>query len=67
MTKKELRKIYLEKRMQLSLSQKEKLGDLMLIQFQRLEIDIPALIMTYAALEEKNEFDTQLITDYCYF
>ena len=67
MTKKELRKIYLEKRMQLSASQMDKLGDLMLIQFQQLEIDIPALIMTYAPMEEKHEFDTQLITDYCFF
>ena len=67
MIKKELRKLYLEKRMQLSASQKDKLEDLTLIQFQQLNIYIPALVMTYAPLEIKNEFNTQLITDYCYF
>lgn len=59
--------MYLEKRKSISASQKEKLEDLMLIQFQQLMIDIPALLMTYAPIEEKNEFNPQLITDYCYF
>lgn len=65
MTKKELRKIYREKRAALTTPERNKMEDLMLIQFQQLNIDIPALIMTYASFE--NEFDPQLITDYCYF
>lgn len=67
MTKSELRKIYKEKRQSLGQAEKNKLEDLMLIKFQQLEIDIPALIMTYAPFEKQNEFDPQLITDYCYF
>jgi 5-formyltetrahydrofolate cyclo-ligase len=67
MTKKELRKLYNEKRMAISAADKDRLDDLVLIQFQRLEIEIPALIMTYAPMESRNEFNTQLITDYCYF
>lgn len=67
MTKKELRAIYKEKRNQLSASQKAKLDDLLLIQFQKLDIDIPSVIMTYAALETTNEFDPYLVTDYCAF
>jgi 5-formyltetrahydrofolate cyclo-ligase len=67
MLKAELRKIYKEKRFSLSAKDKNKLDDLLLIQFQKLEIDIPALIMTYAPFEKMNEFDPQLITDYFYF
>jgi 5-formyltetrahydrofolate cyclo-ligase len=67
MTKTELRKVYKEKRSALSLAQKDKLEDLMLIQFQQLEIEIPALVMTYAPCAKHNEFDPQLITDFCYF
>jgi 5-formyltetrahydrofolate cyclo-ligase len=67
MTKNDVRNIYKEKRLQLSISQKEKMDDLMLIQFQKLVIDIPALIMTYSPVKALNEFDPQGITDYCYF
>ncbi|MBL0056804.1 MAG: 5-formyltetrahydrofolate cyclo-ligase [Chitinophagaceae bacterium] len=53
--------------MGLSVSQQEKMDDLMLIRFQQLEMAIPALVMTYAAIDKYQEFDPQLITDYCYF
>jgi 5-formyltetrahydrofolate cyclo-ligase len=67
MLKKEIRKIYKEKRQQLSHSEKAKLDDLLLIQFQQSGIEIPLLVMTYAGLEKFNEFDPYLITDYCHF
>ena len=67
MLKAELRNTYKEKRILLSSVEKNKLDDLLLIQFQQLPIDIPAMIMTYAPFEKYNEFDPQLITDYCYF
>ncbi|RYF89909.1 MAG: 5-formyltetrahydrofolate cyclo-ligase [Chitinophagaceae bacterium] len=67
MTKADLRKIYLHKRTALTASERMKMDDLILIQFQQLGIYIPSLIMTYAPLEKMNEFDPQLITDYCYF
>ena len=67
MNKKDIRPLYLEKRARLLPQSKMKLDDLMLIRFQQLEIDIPSLIMTYSPIEKFNEFDPQLITDYCYF
>ena len=67
MKKNDIRNIYKEKRLQLSTSEKEKMDDLMLIQFQKLAIDIPALIMTYSPIKKLNEFDPLGITDYCYF
>lgn len=67
MTKHELRILYKQKRLAIPAAQKDKLEDLLLIQFQRLNIDLPAMIMTYAPFEKFNEFDPQLITDYCYF
>jgi 5-formyltetrahydrofolate cyclo-ligase len=67
MNKSDIRNIYKEKRLQLTASQKEKMDDLMLIQFQKLVVDIPALIMTYSPVKKFKEFDPQGITDYCYF
>ncbi len=67
MIKSNLRHIYKERRQQLTNAQLAKLDDLLLIQFQKLPVDIPALIMTYAPIAKWNEFDPQAITDYCYF
>lgn len=67
MKKVDSRNLYKERRLQLSVDEIERLDDLLLIQFQQLIIDIPALIMTYSPIKKFNEFDPQLITDYCYF
>lgn len=67
MKKEEIRAYYKGKRAIISLDHKEKMEDLMLIQFQQLTIDIPSLIMTYSPIKKLNEFDPQCITDYCYF
>ena len=67
MKKKDSRNVFKERRLQLLPSEIEKLDDLLLIQFQKVFIDIPSLIMTYAPVKKLNEFDPQLITDYCYF
>ena len=67
MIKSNLRHIYKERRQQLTNPQLAKLDDLLLIQFQKLPVDIPALIMTYSPITQWNEFDPQTITDYCYF
>lgn len=67
MKKDAIRKIYKEKRLQLTTPQINRLNDLMLIGFQKLVIDIPSLIMTYSPIIKLKEFDPQLITDYCYF
>lgn len=65
MRKKEMRQLYRKKRAAITGSAKNKMEDLMLIGFQKLDIPIPDIIMTYAAFED--EFDPQLITDYCHF
>jgi 5-formyltetrahydrofolate cyclo-ligase len=67
MKKLDIRPIYIAMRNRLTIAQKNRMDDLMLIQFQRVKIDIPALIMTYSPLRKFNEFDPQIITDYCYF
>jgi 5-formyltetrahydrofolate cyclo-ligase len=67
MTKEEIRITYKKKRRSLSASEKSKLEDLMLIQFQRLPIEIKNSIMSYAPIEVQNEFDPELILDYCDF
>ena len=67
MKKEDIRILYKEKRATISLHLKEKMDDLILIQFQKLSIDIPSLIMTYSPIKKFNEFDPQTITDYCYF
>ena len=67
MKKKDIRNIYREKRRQLTDAQITKLDDLLLIQFQKLGIQIPSLIMTYAPIDKLKEFNPQYITDYCYF
>lgn len=67
MIKSDIRHFYKDSRLQLTVSQLTKLDDLLLIQFQKIPIEIPALIMTYAPIIKWNEFDPQGITDYCYF
>lgn len=67
MNKDELRILFKNKRSALDASNIMKYEDLMLINFQQLEIDIPDRIMSYAVFEKMNEFDPLLITDYCYF
>lgn len=67
MLKKDIRKLYKEKRLAITAQEKLKLDDLLLIQFQQLHIEIPNTIMTYMGLEKFNEFDPYLITDYCHF
>lgn len=67
MQKAAIRKIYKQKRKELSFSAKAKIDDLMLIKFQQLPIMIPSVIMSYSAIEKFSEFDPELITEYCYF
>lgn len=67
MKKEDIRILYKVKRAQLSPFLRSRKDDLLLIQFQKLLIDIPSLIMTYSPIKKLNEFDPQNITDYCYF
>ncbi len=67
MTKSAIRKTYKQKRLDLSLGEKDRLEDLLLIQFQSLHLDIPHNIMTFSPIEIYNEYNPILIEEYCFF
>ena len=67
MTKKELRKTYNDKRNQLSPTQKEKLDDLILIQFQKLPLPYLHTLLSFWPMQGKNEINTHAITDFLLF
>ncbi len=67
MKKEDLRFLFKQRRSELTDQMKLKLDDLLLIQFQKLSIDIPPNIMSYMIKEGSNEYDPQYIIDYCSF
>ena len=67
MQKKEARKIYKGKRMALSEKERVKLDDLLLIQFQSAELPFIESLLTYWPIEENNEPDTHLFTEFLCF
>jgi 5-formyltetrahydrofolate cyclo-ligase len=67
MQKKEARKIYKEKRLQLSEAERSKLDDLMLIQFQTVELPFLQSLLSYWPIEENNEPNTHLFTEFLKF
>ena len=67
MQKKDARKLYKEKRLQLSEAQRSKLDDLMLIQFQTAELPFLASLLSYWPIEENNEPNTHLFTEFLRF
>ena len=67
MKKEDLRFLFKQKRSELTDQMKLKLDDLLLIQFQKLPIDIPSNIMSYLIKEGSNEFDPKYILNYCSF
>ena len=67
MVKEQLRKEYVERRKALSATQKNKWEDLILIQFQKLGLQIPDKLLSYMPMEYKNEYDPFLVEEYCSF
>ena len=67
MLKKEARKIYKEKRKAPTAVQRMKLDDLLLIQFQQLQLPFLSSVLSFYPIEEHNEINTFLITDYLQF
>ena len=67
MTKSGIRKLYRQKRMDLSFSEKNRLEDLILIQFQSLHVHVPDNIMTFSPIENYNEYNPILIEEHCFF
>lgn len=67
MLKGELRKDYREKRMALGDSERNRLDDLLLIQFQSAELPFIDTLLTYWPIEENKEPDTHLFTEFLKF
>jgi 5-formyltetrahydrofolate cyclo-ligase len=67
MTKSALRKVYKEKRKQVSPQQAEKYNDLILINFQKIQLPFIACVHTYMAAETLGEADTSLLVRYLHF
>jgi 5-formyltetrahydrofolate cyclo-ligase len=67
MLKAEARILYREKRKSLSFPERAKLDDLMLIQFQALDLPFIHTLLTYWPIAENNEPNTHLFTDYLEF
>ena len=67
MLKREARTLYRDKRMALSEQELMKWNDLLLIQFQSAEIPFLESLLTFWPIEENNEPDTHLFTEYLKF
>ncbi len=64
MTKEAIRKEYKQKRRKISASEKDKLEDLMLIQFQKLKLPSKKFFMSCLPIEAQNEYDPWLLEEY---
>jgi 5-formyltetrahydrofolate cyclo-ligase len=67
MTKSEARKIFKEKREQITPTEKMKWDDLILIQFQKIDLPFLHTVLSFYSIEEKNEVNTFPITEYLHF
>ena len=67
MQKKEARRMYREKRASITPQQKLKWDDLLLIQFQTLELPFLDSVLSFYPLEVHKEVNTFIITDYLHF
>lgn len=67
MKKTEARKLYRTERSRITSVQKQKLDDLLLIQFQKLSLPPLQTVLSYMPIEENNEIDTFLVTRFLAF
>jgi 5-formyltetrahydrofolate cyclo-ligase len=67
MTKAALRKIYKEKRSNLTSTEKKRYDELLLLQLQQLHLPFISAFMNYWPMEETHEPDTHLFTNYLEF
>lgn len=67
MLKKDIRKLFREKRMALSEKERVKMDDLLLINFQSAEIPFIHSLLSYWPIDENNEPDTHLFTEFLKF
>jgi 5-formyltetrahydrofolate cyclo-ligase len=67
MVKKDIRQLYKEKRFNLSEAERSKLDDLLLIQFQTVDLPFIDALLSYWPIEENNEPNTHLFTEFLKF
>ena len=67
MLKKEARKIYNKKRLEISYSDQLKWNDLILINFQSIEMPFIDAVFSFYPMEDRNEVNAFIITDYLHF
>src|SRR5205085_8018926 len=67
MKKAAARELYKEKRSGLSDAERSKMDDLMLIQFQRVDLPFLQSVLSYWPIEENAEPNTHLFTEYLKF
>ncbi len=67
MLKSEARKLYRDKRNALTENERMKLDDLLLIQFQTIELPFLHGVLSYWPIEENNEPNTHLVTEFLRF
>ncbi len=67
MTKKQARQLYAKRRNELSATDRMRWDDLILINFQTLDLPFLDALLSFYPMEEKNEVDTFLLTDYLLF
>lgn len=67
MLKKDIRNVFRKKRASISSTDKMKWDDLLLIQFQTIELPFTDYVLSFYPIEQHNEVNTFLITDYLHF
>ena len=67
MLKKEIRKIFKQKRDEITPSQKMKWDDLILIHFQTVELPFLDTVLSFYSIEENMEVNSFILTDYLHF
>jgi 5-formyltetrahydrofolate cyclo-ligase len=67
MQKKEVRQLYREKRLALSIQERSKWDDLLLIQFQTADLPFINGLLSFWPIEENHEPDTHLFTEFLRF
>ena len=67
MRKCEARRIYAERRNAITPAEKNKQDDLLLIQFQKMDLPFLGAVLSFYPIEEKREVNTFILTDYLRF
>ena len=67
MLKKEARKVYNQKRIDISYSDRLKWDDLILITFQTIEMPFLDAVFSFYPMEDRNEVNVFILTDYLHF